>query len=464
VRGIGVPPAGLLLAIALACPSRAPAGPAHEHSVPEQARPRYVAPVALPNFGTRIVRITNDPGTSTAPVTGTWGGDARHVYSKQQPWNSDNTLLVIENRNGGSPSPLILDGTTFAPRYGRCDDYDLWDYRWHPSPAHPHEQINVNRSGTELMWFDVTTCTKTRSWTLPVTVDYGIGSGEGNPSVDGRFVALGSDTDMFVVDMDPRPPYAPYPNRRIGPVYHFPPESLTTDAPDRWTIGNLSISPSGRYVDVKFSSKDPVTQDAHRIFDVDSVTLALKPHPMANGALRCGPFQSRPNGWIFPLKHADLGINPFDRGEDVIVGGRSCPGSNLSHVVMVRLRDGQVTSLSPAGDAPVYHVSTRNLDRPGWAYVSYYRIPGALYSDEIVSFKMDGSGTAERWCRTHTVARGCYRCEAHPVPSRDGRRVLFASNWAEDCGAGCGSRDTIACYLVSRAAPGDTLAAGAGPR
>jgi len=249
---------------------------------------------------------------------------------------------------------------------------------------------------------------------------------------------------------DPRPPYAPYPNRRIGPVYHFPPESLSTDAPERWTIGNLSISPSGRYVDVKFSTQEPLTEDAHRIFEVDSATLAIRPHAMADASPRCGGFRSRPNGWIFPLKHADLGTNPFDHGEDVIVGGRSCPGSGLPHVVMVRLRDGRVTPLSQAGDAPVGHVSLRNLDRPGWAYVSFYDVPGALYRDEIVSFKLDGSGTAERWCRTRTSASGCYRCEAHPVPSRDGRRVLFASNWTRDCGSGCGPRKMVAAYVVSR--------------
>ena len=456
--------AGLLPAIALVLAMdghrvlAAPASAAPRDDAPRpMAEPAHLAPVDVPEYGTRIVRITGAPGDSTSPVPGLWGRDARHKYSTVEPWNADGTLVAIENREGGSPSPLILDGDTFAPRLGRCDGDDLWDWRWHPSPAHPHEQINVNKAGNELMWFDVTTCTKTRSWRLPITVDYGIGSGEGNPSNDGRFVALGNDTDMFVVDMDPRPPFAPWPSRRIGPVYHFPPESLSTDAPGVWTIGNLSISPSGKYVDVKFSTKDPRTEDAHRIFEVDATTLALRPHDMAAASLRCGDFQSRPNGWIYPLKHADLGLDPFDHDEDVIVGGRSCPGSDLPHVVMVRLRDGQVTPLSPKGDAPVYHVSLRNQDRPGWAYVGFYDVPDALYRDEIVSFKLDGSGAAERWCRARTSASGCYRCEAHPVPSRDGRRVMFASNWTRDCGSGCGSRNVVACYVVSRAAAHDSL-------
>src|SRR5437867_2648758 len=214
------------------------------------ARPGYLIPVADPGLGSVVMRITNDPGAATAPVPGTWGSDARHVYSKQQPWNSDQTLLTIENRSGGSPTPLILDGTTYAPRYAPCPNYDLWDYRWHPSLAHPHEQINVNRAGTELMWFDVTTCTKTRTWTLP-------------------------------------------------------------------------------------SGGDDTTADLHRIFEVDPGTLALQPHRMSSGSLRCGSFQARPNGWIFPLKHADMALGPFGGHEDVIVGGRACPGSSLSNVVMV---------------------------------------------------------------------------------------------------------------------------------
>jgi hypothetical protein len=259
---------------------------------------------------------------------------------------------------------------------------------------------------------------------------------------------------MFVVDMDPRPPYAPYPSVRIGPVYTFPPESLTTSAPNSWTIDHFSISPSGQYVEVKFDSADDCGSfDMLRIFEVDPGTLALKPHNMATGSLRCCSFQSRPNGWIFPLKHADLAPDPFDNNEDVLVGGRSCPGSTLGNVVKVRLRDGTVTPLTDGiNESSVYHVSTRNLDRPGWAYVSWFKERGTRFSDEIMAVKLDGSQSVERLCHIHSADAGCYRCEAHPVPSRDGTRVLFASNWAQDCGAACGDSTDIKDYIVADAA------------
>ena len=431
-------------------------------AVPQIRRPAYLVPFTDPDFGSTIQRIAGDTGGPIGPIRGDWGADARHTYSKQQPWSSDGRLIVIQNRGGnGSPEVLILDGATYRPKFAPCEGSPLWDYRWHPSKLHPHEMINVDKGGRELSWFDVTTCRKTRRWTLPIEVDYGIGSGEGNPSNDGRFVALGNARAMFVVDMDPRPPYAPYPNRRIGPVYSFPPCSLDTRHPDDCKIDNLSVSASGKYVVVKYDTRVDSTEDAHRVYEVDPGTLALKPHVMAGSSVRCGSFAARPNGWIFPLKHSDLALDPFDHDEDVVVGGRSCPGSPLGHVVKVRLRDGRVTSLTdPSREAPILHVSTRNLDRPGWAYASYYKSDGKRFSDEIVAVRMDGSGQVERLAHMHSVTPGCYRCEPHAVPSRDGSRVIFASNWAADCGPGCGPGSDIKDYVVI--VPGAVI--GSGPK
>jgi hypothetical protein len=205
---------------------------------------------------------------------------------------------------------------------------------------------------------------------------------------------------------------------------------------------------------VKFGSADDCgSYDMDRVFEVDPGTLALKPHNMATSSLRCCSFQSRPNGWIYPLKHADLTPDPFDNNQDVLVGGRSCPGATFGNVVKVRLEDGAVTPLTDGiNESSVFHVSTRNLDRPGWAYVSWYRVPGTRFSDEIIAVKLDGSQSVERLCHIHTAYDGCYRCEAHPVPSRDGTRVLFASNWAQDCGAGCGDSTDIKDYVVTDAA------------
>jgi hypothetical protein len=419
--------------------------------IPGVARPALRVPTVDPAFGTTITRIGGDTGTSTFSVRGTWGADARHSYSKQQPWNADGSLLVLQNRAGGTPSKLFLDGSIYLPRFGPCPSDPLYDYRWHPSAARATTMINVNSAGTELMWYDVATCTKTRSWSLPIVADYGIGSGEGNPSNDGRFVCISNETSMVLVDMDPQPPYAPYPAQRMGPVYPLLPCDLDSSDPSgNCRIGNISISPSGRYVDVKFSTSEDATQDLHRIFEVDPVTLALKPHTMDIASLRCDSFAERTDGWIYPLKHADMTLDPFDGNEDVLVGGRSCPGSALGRVLKVRLRDGKVTPLTDPSNEPSFqHASARNVNRPGWVYVGYYKSSGRKYSDEVVAVKLDGSLEVERYVHKRSATSGCYRCESHPVPSRDGQRILFASNWAVDCTGQCGGESDIKAYVVS---------------
>ena len=405
---------------------------------PKSPHPRYLEPWTDPATQVSIIRITGDAGKnfSLGRARGTWGTDARHHYSKDQPWNADGTLLAVENRGGGSPAGILIDGNTYEPLTGRCDAFTLDDSRWHPSTAHARVQIGVRESRDSLVWLDPIACRIERGWKLPLRPK-GIGFSEGNPSNNGRYLALANAESIVVVDMDPQAPYASYAsgNRRIGPVYVLPACSLDVSRPTQCRVGNISISSSGRYVDVKFGGvSGDSTADAHRIYEVDPITLAIRPHAMAAASPRCGSYQARPNGWIFPLKHADLALDPSDRNEDVIVGVRSCPGSRLGRVVKVRLRDGKVTELTdPKNEASAAHVSTRNLDRPGWAYVTYLTVPGKRQSGEIIAVKLDGSKTTERIARHRTMWKSCYRCEAHAVPSRDGRRVLFASNWAEEC-------------------------------
>src|SRR5207247_7849793 len=139
-------------------------------------------------------------------------------------------------------------------------------------------------------------------------------------------------------------------------------------------------------------------------------------------------------------------LTPFDNNEDVLVGQENCGnrgvvvgGQLIGGVVMVRLRDGAITPLTdPTNEAYPHHVSTRNLDRPGWAYVGYNFESGKRFSDEILAVKLDGSKSVQRFAHKHSAYSSCYRCESHAVPSRDGRRVIWASNWAQNCTI-CGS-------------------------
>ena len=353
-------PGSVVDAFSIGAPSAA-AGPVTDptlvFSEPSVSKPAYLAATTDPTFHTQVTRIAGDAGASTSPLSGTWGSDARHVYSKQQPWNADGSMLVIENR-GGAPSPMFLDGSTYQPRRAPCASDPLYDYRWHPARSHMNEMINVDASGNELMWFDVVNCTKTRTWTLPLIANYGIGSGEGNPSNDGRFVAVGSATQLAIVDMDPQPPLAPYPNKRIGPV-----RDISDCGGSSCSIDWVSVSASGKYAVVNYDGDYP------RVFDIDPATLALTPHVYAGSTPEC--LNHAPsNGFVLDLGHADFALNPFDGNEDVLLGQRSsgCPstvnGAAMAGVVMVRLRDGTVTLLTgPTNEAFPHRSEERRVGK-----------------------------------------------------------------------------------------------------
>jgi hypothetical protein len=406
--------------------------------IPTVAQPLYGYGMLEPTFGTVITRISDDAGMPLGALGPSWGTVARHRYSTVQPWNSTMTLLALDN-SGTGYSPVLLNGSTYQPVQGPCANYDHWDSRWHPKFVHSREQINVNEAGTELMWFDVVNCVKTRSWQLPIVSDYGIGSGDGNVSNSGRFVAIANQQQMVVVDMDPPPNVAPpYPFKRIGPVFTFAPCSLDVNQPTVGRISHVTMSPSGRYIDVKYGRETESTDcdtlcDMHRIFEVDTA-LVIRPHNMADASLRCGSFAARPNGWIYPLKHADVTFDVDDNNEDILIGGRACPGSTLGRVVKVRLSDGQVTALTNPVNEPSYsHGSARSLFRPGWFYVTYSRDPqfaGYRFHGEIVAVRTDGSGQVQRFGHYHSTA-SFYKAEAQAVPSPDGRRVMFGSDWAD---------------------------------
>ena len=407
-------------------------------SLPSTARPPYRVPVTEPTFGTQLTRIAGNTGTSIGGgMSGTWGSDVRHHYSKEQPWNADGSLMVIFN---GSDI-VFLDGETYEPRFGRCDNYPQNDDRWHPTLAHKNERINVR--GTQLIWHDVVNCVRTRQWTLPFSVS-DFGPSEGNTSHDGRFIALTDGARMFVVDMDPQAPFAPYPASRIGPAVRIDECGLSGGCRIDW----VSVSASGKYVVINYDGDHP------RVFDVNPATLELTPRVMPSGAPRCSGGAAA-KGFIYDVGHSDMTLNPFDGNEDVIIGqehcgnqGRTVNGVLMGGVAMVRLKDGAVTSLTnPDQEDNPHHISTRNYDRPGWAYVGYRMDHSGKFTDEIIAVKMDGSKTVQRFAHKHSAFESNYRSESHAVPSRDGRRVVFGSNWTRNC-VSCGSSSDIKPFLV----------------
>ncbi len=102
---------------------------------------------------------------------------------------------------------------------------------------------------------------------------------------------------------------------------------------------------------------------------------------------------------------------------------------DYSTIVSTELTTGRRTRLLPGGLLSSIHVSCRNVDRSGWAYISHCFDPNdrpLVNNDEVFAIRLDGSGTVERFAHEHHSARATYAREPHAVPSRDGSRVLWA--------------------------------------
>jgi len=392
-----------------------------------------------------------------------------------EPWNTDGSLLAIQNdgSDGGSPTELFLDGSTYQVKFGASNlPGGGGDDRWNVMPGHANERVVAGWPGSTLYWFNVVTNQVTASWQLPFPV-VGIDEGFGNTSADGRYVFLiGQPSSTgnlkgFVLDMVAN---------KIGPAIdfndgHTPADGSTLSTSDTWA----SISPSGKYVVLRYDGGP----NAMRVYDVNPTTLAVTPHPEPT----TWTGQSGPGslGFIYNVGEPDMALNPFNGNSDVIIGQEHAgnEGTNISgiktvnsdgigHVVMVDLATNAVTSLTDPGngstvpyEAYAFHVSARNVNRPGWVYVSYYignDSGGDRFNEEIMAVKMDGSGSVERFAQSHSDwenATGTtgqysskdsdydYRSQPHEVPSPDGKRVIFASNWVYHGNGGQGIEDYV---------------------
>jgi hypothetical protein len=357
-------------------------------SIPAMPQPGYLESFVDPVFGATISRITGIPGAPIPGVRdGVWSDIARHGYSKRSTWNCDQSLLLL-GRHKGSPPMLFLDGTTYEPRFGRQSPGT--ETRWHGS--RPSYMIFV-RDDVIGLW-NVTTNVIDTLRIFEGYADLHMGPWEGNLSRDGQLVALngqrGNEAVAFAYELTSGTKHA---------------DLLLSGIELDW----VSISASGRYIVVNggFAENGDQTQ----VYDLDGHTVGELWHEYG-----------RPS-------HYDLSLDTDS--EDVAVGvSKSAPDDG--RVIKRRLRDGNVTVLTDGGYAS--HTSTRNVDRPGWAYVSFQH-PGPTwppYWNEVVAVSLAG-GRVERIAHMHALQTD-YEAEAHAVPSPDGQRVLFASNWGESSG------------------------------
>ena len=357
------------------------------------AKPGYLASVTEPDFGTRLTRITGDPGTPISlaggGTAGMWGNLSGHAYAKEPVWNADGSLMVLRvlDSSGGW---LFLDGNTYQPLFRRDNvpgsHIALWD------PARPDEMVISGSTGAVGRW---NVRTQAVTW-LNATSGYSdvtFGSGEGNVSADGRHVVI-----LATRTSD---------GRRVAYV-----NDLTTGGkgPDLDFATNgfsavdwVSVSQLGGYIVAKGT--------------IDGVDLRFRVWNRETLVQTVYSLTDR-------MGHFDLGVDAA--GREVAFGPAS-GGLYQTQYVTIDLATGTKTphSVPTTWD---WHASTRNTARPGWGYGVTNNVTSFALSGEIYTIKLDGSQAVERYGRFRSTTTD-YEEYPFASPSPDGKRVAFRSNW-----------------------------------
>ncbi|MFC5068630.1 hypothetical protein [Flaviflagellibacter deserti] len=360
---------------------------AHILVAPPMDRPAYRQSVIDPALDTSFTRVT-DPGQRMKTGIVCRQDFCRHRYSSAQAWNADQTLLAIFK---GCNGICFLDGQSYEPLFHRLVDDDC---KWHPTD--PALMICVRAS--QVYAWEPRTNVRTIVYVARGYANIQFGPNKGNLSQDGNRLVLRATTRTgalvaFAYDMMEKRKYPDIELAALPGLNDY-----------------CGISPSGRYI-LCSSTKDDQFDVAYILTVDGKLVQSWTEH-------------HRPG-------HGDMAIDAD--GNDVYVG-ISKADPDKWHVIKRRLSDGVITDLVPAGYGA--HVSARNINRPGWVFVSYEgtyeKIAGGVgrapFYQEVIALRIDGSGEIRRIGQTRNVV-GDYISETHASPSPDGSQVIWSSNW-----------------------------------
>ena len=360
--------------------------------MPSMPYPGYLQPLTDAAFGTPFTRVT-DPGRQMLPGISCKSAYCTHRYSSSQAWNADQSLLLIAN---GCSGLCFLDGSTYVPLFHRTNPNEC---EWHPvDPA-----LMICVSDNKIYSWNPRLNIKTAIYVFDEYKHLQFGPNKGNPSKDGTKLVVRATNGQgelvaFAYDVSVQRKY---------------PDINLTNLSDRNRY--CTISPSGRYVFCANATSDGI--DTAYVFSTDGTLLQHWTE------------HHRPG-------HGDMTIDTD--GNDVYVG-ISKADPDKYHIIKRRLDDGSVTDLAPYGHGQ--HASIRNINRPGWVFVTYSgtypnvaRQPGSapLYQ-EVVALRIDGSGELRRVIQTRNPKYD-YWSETHASPSPDGSQIIWSSNWGQPGG------------------------------
>jgi hypothetical protein len=357
--------------------------PNYDTFQPPVAGGTYVDPV----FGSTIQRVSNAPGTPDAANGGdlTW---IENEYSTMSAFNSDNSKFILVHQSyfglyDGSSGfymhalPFEINASS-EPRWSRRDNATLYYH-----------------SGNELKSYNVLTG---GIGVVHIFSEYSSisGNGEMDISLDGdHFVYVGDNEFVFVYQISTDQKFKVFDagSQPFDSVYITPENNVI-----------LSWYPAGS---ARYTGQE--------LFDINMNFLRQVGH--ADG-------------------HKDV-TSDVNGDESLIWTNSNDPNpiANCNNgIVKIRLADASQTCLLQLDWSLAVHISAP--DGNGTVFVDTEAPsnpePGSSawvpYTNEVLQVKLDGSGTT-RWAHHRSRPVNSYNWEPKLSTSRDGTRLLYASNY-----------------------------------
>ncbi len=354
-------------------------------------------------FGTTVTRVTaNEQLAGTESVS-----RIRQYYSKQNPWNADETYMMFVTSQGNY---WLYDGSTYEPVKSVSDYPNVTDsepeIHWHPTDP---DRFYFLSDGNKFAQFEISSHTTTVLHDFSAEYEETRARLEGNMDKSGQFYAMigvksNGTSEAFVYDVV---------NDQIS-------KRVNIDAIEDEGIDWISMSQNGGYVVI--------------MSDVRSYVFTLNMD--AAGSLPSGSFG-----------HADLCVTPDGRevmvydGADHEIAEDGDRWVNMAYLDTVSgSGSGTVIPIAKIGWSTTPHVSCRNTQFPGWAlistqdnYNSTFNANGEdSFDEEVFWVKLDGSeNTVSRVAHHHSdLSDGAgYFAEQHAVTNKYGTKVMFASDY-----------------------------------
>jgi len=376
---------------------------------------------AMPGYGTSVVDSSVPSPIEITRITEVYNyvdgnGNPQvwyptHKYAKTQVWNADQTKYKIL-------SWKVYDASNYQEIQSLSDMYPCY---W--SNSNPDLIWSFRENGVVKKHF--VSSNNTQVIATIQGYDYvQLGPGEGNIDNNDKYVALvgkktNGDLDIIIF------------NLQTSQI-----ENTRTFA-GAWGNGGLgfpdyidwvSVSQSGNYVVINWNNN--LGQNNYYTDQNGDNHYGVEVYDASNLQ-----FQNR---IVLYGNHGDLGY-AVDGGE-VYVQFYGVYGGGT--IYMYKLDGSGTTVLSTNQDFGVTgHISCRNINRPGWAYVTESEI---AQTAQIVAVKLDNSELVEHFGH-HFSSAGSYEQSSMAVASPNGDKICFKS----DFGTGANDGDIAYSFFAS---------------